>query len=129
MAAWIPSHSNAGQQQDGPSKVRVRADRLGDVRPFSMAPVPLARVHVVETEAADAAAPPQVKEIAQGDGLRKAFDAEFRLATPDRSSLQASFDCIAASGVLPLFRTLSYARIREGLPALHAEIRRDLVGA
>jgi hypothetical protein len=129
VAAWIPFHSNASQQQDGASKVRIRADRLGDVRPFSTAPVPLARVHVVETEAADVAAAPQVKEIAPGDGLRKAFDAEFRLAPPDRPSLQASFDRIAASGVLPLFRSLSYPRVREVLPALHAEIRRDLVGA
>jgi len=91
---------------------------------FSTTPASLARVYVVADEIISG--PPTVDRVAAGEALRRAFEEELRLADADRPSLQASLDRIATSGVLPLFRRLSYPRDFEVLPALHAAIERDL---
>jgi hypothetical protein len=106
-------------------KVRVVASSLGDQRAFSPSAAPLGRIYFVKPE--DGATLPAVERVRAADALRNAFEAEFRLSLADRPSLQASFDRITGSGVLPLCRRLSYPRVFEALPALRAEIQRDLV--
>jgi hypothetical protein len=127
VAAWLGLDVEGARAGDAGPKLRLRAQGLGDKRPFSTAPVPLARVYLVEAGREGAA--PAVRAVPAGEGLTRAFEGEFRLAAVDRRSLQTSFDRIASSGVLPLLRSLSYPRGREALSALHAEIRRDLAAA
>ena len=124
-AAWIAS----GSEPADPAAAKLRVDpaSLGGSPVFSTAPASLARVYIVADDIGSG--PPTVDPVAAGEALRRAFEEELRLADADRPSLQASFDRIATSGVLPLFRRLSYPRMFEALPALHAAIERDLDGA
>jgi len=121
-AAWLA----AGSEPADPTapKRRVDAASLGSHHGFSTTPASLARVYVVADEII--AGSPTVDRVAASEALRRAFEEELRLADADRPSLQASLDRIATSGVLPLFRRLSYPRLFEALPALHAAIERDL---
>ena len=115
----------AGSTRDpAAAKLRFDAASLGGGHVFSTTPASLARVYVVADEIMSG--PPTVDRVAAGEALRRAFEEELRLADADRPSLQASLDRIATSGVLPLFRRLSYPRDFEVLPALHAAIERDL---
>jgi hypothetical protein len=128
VAAWLGLDVRGARAADAGPKLRLRAAGLGDKRPFSTVPVPLARIYLVEAGREGATAP-TVRAVPGGEGLTRAFEGEFRLAAVDRRSLQTSFDRIVSSGVLPLLRSLSYPRGREALSALHAEIRRDLAAA
>jgi hypothetical protein len=73
--------------------------------------------------------PPTIAPVTPARALRAAFEAQLRLVNVDRPSLQGAFDRIAASGVLPLFRRLSFPRAIGALPAVHAELRADLDAA
>jgi hypothetical protein len=105
-------------------KLRFSASSLGDARAFSRRAVPLARVYVLDDAAIGAA--PAIQPVTQGEALRAAFEAQLRLVNVDRPSLQGALDRIAASGVLPLCRRLSFPRALAALPAVHAELRADL---
>jgi hypothetical protein len=121
-AAWLASGSKPADPMA--AKLRVDPASFGGSHVFSTTPASLARVYVVDDEIGSG--PPTVDPIGAGEALRRAFEEELRLADADRPSLQASLDRIATSGVLPLFRRLSYRRVFEGLPALGAAIERDL---
>jgi len=128
-AAWpavppFPPAVPAEPADPAAAKQRLDAASLGGSHVFSTTPASLARVYVVADEIPSG--PPTVAPVAAGEALRRAFEEELRLADADRPSLQASLDRIATSGVLPLFRRLSYPRDFEVLPALHAAIERDL---
>jgi hypothetical protein len=105
-------------------KLRFSASSLGDPRAFSRRAVPLARVYVLDDAAGVAA--PAIRAVTQAEALRAAFQAQLRLVNVDRPSLQGAFDRIAASGVLPLFRRLSFPRALGALTAVHAQLRADL---
>jgi hypothetical protein len=105
-------------------KLQFSARSLGDPQAFSRETVPLARVYLLDD--APRGAPPAIEPVPPARALRAAFEAQLRLVNVDRPSLQSAFDRIAASGVLPLFRRLSFPRAIGALPAVHAEIGADL---
>src|SRR5262245_7445645 len=122
-AAWLAAGAEPADP-DAP-KIRVDTSSLGGGHVFATTPASLARVYVVADEIVSA---PAVDRVAAGEALHRAFEEELRLGDADRPSLQASLDRIATSGVLPLFRRLSFPRVFEVLPALRAAIERDLDG-
>jgi hypothetical protein len=125
-AAWFSAGAEQRPVSDGSHKVRVDFGR-GAVGGRSPARAPLGRVYLLDHESE--AASPIAERLPAGEALRRAFEGEFRFTPADGPSLQASFDRIATSGVLPLCRRLSYSRGLAALPALHAEIVRDLGAA